>query len=147
MKQCSFLSLVVRVAIFLAAALSAAPKLSLAGRFDTAHLSITAQGLADAYNKNEIAADEKFKDRQINIGGIVEKIGRDNQGNPYLTFHCTETTTIGIGVGTTSTPIKCVFDPKDEHALGQLQTGRTCTIYGTVTGRKNREIVIKDCSL
>jgi hypothetical protein len=127
--------------------ISFGPNSSDAGRYDSAHLSITAQGLADAYNKNEFAADERFKDRQINIGGIVEKIGRDNQGNPYLTFHCVETNTGRIGVVTTSTPIKCVFDPKDEHALAQLQTGRTCTIYGTVTGRKNREVVIKDCSL
>jgi len=118
-----------------------------AGRYDSAHLSITAQGLADAYNKNEIAADEKFKDRQLNVGGILEKVGRDNQGVPYLTFHTTETTTMGSSTVTMNTSIKCLFDPKDEHALGQLQTGRTCTIYGTVVGKKNREIVMKDCSL
>ena len=60
--------------------ITAAAQFAHAGRYDTAHLSITAQALSDEYNRNEIAADERFKDRQINVGGIIHTIGRDEGG-------------------------------------------------------------------
>ena len=117
-----------------------------AGRYDTAHLSITAQGLFDEYTRNEIAADEKYKDRQLNVGGVIQKVGRDN-GIPYITFLCSETTSLGTGTMTIHSAVRCLFDPKDEHRLAQLQTGRTFSVYGTVVGKKNREVLLKDCSL
>ena len=119
------------------------PRNLFAGRNDSSHFTITAQGLFDEYGKNEIAADEHYRQRQIIVGGIISKIGRDGE-MPYVTLKCSETISASaVAIG----GVKCYFPAERQHSLTQLQVGRTCSVYGTVMGKHNREIVLQDCSL
>ena len=119
-----------------------------AGRNDSAHLSITAQGLFDEYSKNEIAADERFKNREIVVGGLIQKIGRDSSDVPYIMLKCTEASPSSAVVITLSNGgVRCVFDPQQAHSLTHLQVGRTCSVYGKVVGKHNHEVIVANCSL
>src|SRR5690606_32260422 len=47
---------------------------------------VTARELFDAYESNEIAAGERYKDRWIQVSGSVDDIGKDLLGDLYVTL-------------------------------------------------------------
>lgn len=46
----------------------------------------TAQQLAQAYDSNTVAADQRFKGKRFQVTGTVESINTDMFGNPYVTL-------------------------------------------------------------
>ncbi|MGS1028816.1 OB-fold protein [Burkholderia glumae] len=49
-------------------------------------IEISAVDLYNAYKANEVAADAKYKGKQIKITGIVGTIGKDVMDDPYITL-------------------------------------------------------------
>ena len=47
---------------------------------------ITASKLYKEYNANEIAADEKYKGKIIEVTGVIRDIGNDIMDNAYITL-------------------------------------------------------------
>src|SRR5437763_788257 len=64
-----------------------------AGSMDSAYgLSVRAVDLAKAYQENAVAAQAKYAGARLSVGGIITKIGIDNDGDPYIILegpvHC-----------------------------------------------------------
>ena len=46
----------------------------------------SAQQLAQAYDRNTVAADQQFKGKRFKVSGVVDSINTDMFGNPYVTL-------------------------------------------------------------
>ncbi|QIJ00830.1 hypothetical protein GII23_12390 [Stutzerimonas balearica] len=49
-------------------------------------LEVSAQQLAQAYDRNTVAADQQFKGKTFKVTGVVDSINTDLFGNPYVTL-------------------------------------------------------------
>ncbi|MDH1443212.1 OB-fold putative lipoprotein [Pseudomonas sp. GD03722] len=47
---------------------------------------VSAQQLAQAYDRNTVAADQQFKGKRFKVTGTVDSINTDMFGNPYITL-------------------------------------------------------------
>ncbi|HBN9704022.1 tRNA_anti-like [Pseudomonas aeruginosa] len=47
---------------------------------------VSAQQLAQAYDRNTVAADQQFKGKRFKVSGVVDSINTDLFGNPYVTL-------------------------------------------------------------
>lgn len=47
---------------------------------------ISAQQLAQAYDRNTVAADQQFKGKRFKVTGVVDSINIDMFGHPYVTL-------------------------------------------------------------
>ena len=119
------------------------------GTVDRSRLSITAQALYSEYDRNELAADQKYKGREINVGGIVEKIAKDKDGTPYVILRCSHTHTSSdahpVEIVMSGNGVRCVFDERQAPRLIKLQPGQTFSVYGKVVGKKNRDVIVENC--
>ena len=49
-------------------------------------LEVSAKQLAQAYERNTVAADQQFKGKRFKVTGVVDSINTDLFGNPYVTL-------------------------------------------------------------
>lgn len=49
-------------------------------------IEVSAQQLAQAYERNTVAADQQFKDKRFKVSGVVDSINTDLFGKPYVTL-------------------------------------------------------------
>ena len=96
--------------------------------------SISAKNLYDIYYANEVAADEKFKDKRITVYGVIESINKNIADQPYIT----------LSAGTLSY-INCRFDKNKINQLISLQKKTMITIEGTCSGKIITSIHLHDC--
>ena len=86
-------------------------------------IEVTANEIYQAYEDNQIVADDRFKDKDIIVTGVVDDIKRDLVGNPYVTL---ETGTYWS--------VQCIFPKEDVAVLIKLSKGQKVRIAGKVTG-------------
>ena len=99
-------------------------------------IHILASELLNEYEDNEVAADGKYKDKIIEVSGIVEKISKnifstahvDLKGDRFLHY------------------VSCEFRPEDASSLATLKKGQSIRIKGTV-GTYFLGITLKKCSI
>jgi hypothetical protein len=92
--------------------------------------TLTADQLLDDYKKNQIGADQKYKDKLIQITGKVSGIGKLPLAGYYID--------IGMAQEGELFGIKCILDKEDkaaEERAGQLKEGDTITIAGRCEGK------------
>lgn len=100
--------------------------------------AITAQELADAYQANEVAADEQYKGKQVTVTGRIKSIGKDIFDKiPYVEIETSEQLT----------SIRCIFSSKDVNILSSLARGESIAISGTVRGAGVISIHVEDCTI
>jgi hypothetical protein len=93
----------------------------------------------DTYMENEVAGDQQYKGRRLQIVGKVTRIGRDLANNAYVT--------LDNGRGKPGLfSVQCVFEAADEKPLGTLAPGKWVTIIGTGAG-KFGNVLVKQCQL
>jgi hypothetical protein len=92
-------------------------------------ITISANDLIYAYEVNEISADAQYKDKTIQVSGVISSINKDIFGKAYIEL---------------SAYIRCYFD--NESALLNSSVGQNVTIQGTCDG-KSVYIKIEDCSI
>lgn len=49
-------------------------------------IEVSAQQLAQAYDRNTVAADQQFKGKRFKVTGVVDSINTDIFGDPYVTL-------------------------------------------------------------
>ena len=74
------------------------------------------------YNENEIAADEKYKGKIIEVTGVIRDIGNDIMDNAYITLVGNEY----FG------DIQCYFNEKS--VVAKLSKGKRITVIGSCSG-------------
>ena len=97
---------------------------------------MTADALFDEYQKDKVAADQKYKGKVLTITGTVDIVKVGLSGNPYVTM---KTSNLVLRV-------QFLFKKKDESALSRLRKGDQATIRGRVSGRIGN-VLLEDCEV
>lgn len=95
---------------------------------------ITAPDLYQAYDANEVSADEQYKGKKIAVTGIIGSIGKDVLDNPY----------VSLEVGYLKS-VNCYFSDENNEIISQLGKGEKVTIIGKCKGFTLRNVVIQNC--
>lgn len=99
---------------------------------------MTAVALFNQYKENEVAADEKFKGKTMDVEGTVEKISKDFTDEMYVV----------VKAGEMLTSINGYFDDSHKSALASLKPGQRVILRGRVDGFiMNMNVVVKGCQL
>jgi hypothetical protein len=100
-------------------------------------IAISAADLYWAYKANEIAADEQYEGKIVEVTGFINTIGKDILDTPYVTFE----------VGDVLGNVQCMFNKKDESQLSKLRKGQKITVRGRCKGYSIISVLIDDCTL
>lgn len=100
-------------------------------------IEVTAQQLAQAYDRNTVAADQQFKGKRFKVTGVVESINTDMFGNPYVTLR-----------GGVNQFMEPQFELDDAHAsyAAGLQSGMRISLICTGRGDVAKTPMSKDCA-
>ncbi|ATR81715.1 hypothetical protein CS390_03710 [Pseudomonas sp. HLS-6] len=99
-------------------------------------LEVSAQQLAQAYDRNTVAADQQFKGKRFKVTGVVESINTDLFGNPYVTLRG--------GVNQFMEPQFQLDDAHANYAAG-LQSGMRISLICTGSGDVAKTPMSKGC--
>lgn len=88
---------------------------------------ISAVDLTRAYSKNEIAADEKYRDKPLEVSGKITSIS-DTLGSLQVDLEGFKES--GFNIVT----VKCVFDESEKPAIAKLEKGQKTVLQGTGDG-------------
>lgn len=99
-------------------------------------IAVSAQQLAQAYDRNTVAADQQFKGKRFKITGVVEAINTDMFGNPYVTLR-----------GGVNQFMEPQFELDDAHAnyAAGLQSDMRISLICTGRGDVAKTPMSKDC--
>ncbi len=98
----------------------------------------TKQFITD-FDKNQLAAEEKYKGQTVKLTAYIKNISEDILGNPFLSL---QPTSDEYYFGTS---IQCIFKNKSE--LISVENGQQVTIVGKVDSQDIGIIGIDDCSI
>jgi hypothetical protein len=93
-----------------------------------------ARVLGDAYDKNKVAADKKYKGKRIQMTATLMNVNDDN-----LSFGDITTKEFSL------TQVSCRLS--DESQAEKVENGKKYTLVGTVTGQDLGVIGFDDCSI
>lgn len=101
-----------------------------------APISITAERLIAEYEANEVAADEKYKGKMMEVTETIKEIGKDFLNNMYVTLE--------NGEKFSFRSVECTFGESLRKEAASLSKGRRITIRGQCKGMI-ADIQIKNC--
>lgn len=88
-------------------------------------IAVTAEKLCEEAEANAIAAEEKYKDKLVEVTGTVKSIGKDILDQSYITLSSGDQYSI--------ISVQCYFTDKNEISkVAQLKEGDEVTVIGTV---------------
>ncbi len=115
----------------------------LAGSLDQPHsLSTRADVIAEAYEANVIAADARYRGRQLSLGGKIKEINvNEDVGVPYVI----------LDGGNSKLDIKCVFSAgAGAQRIATQKVGLIVVISGTLAGKQKEYgsyVMMQDCRM
>ncbi|MDC0719109.1 OB-fold protein [Nannocystis bainbridge] len=114
---------------------SSAPEPPKAPQIDA---RVTARELFEAYEKNEIAADNRFKDKLLEVSGKVDNVGKDLLDTPYVA--------LSTGGKFDILGVQAFFDDASLPKLANLSKGQDVTVACRCDG-KFGNVMLKECTL
>jgi hypothetical protein len=96
---------------------------------------LTAYQLYKAYEDNEVAADQKYKDKVLVVTGYVDDIGKDIMDDIYVT----------LKTGQYFGSIQCFFSDAHENRAAELKKGQKLKLKGKCAG-KMMNVLVKGCT-
>ena len=100
-------------------------------------ISISPADLLREYEKNEVAADSRYKGRTLIVRGKIARIGRDIGDTAYVSFKNDHPSFRSV---------QCFFGRSAEAQLGELSPGDEVLISGKCDGLFGT-VSLKDCQL
>ena len=88
-----------------------------------ASYKVTAVDLYKEYDANSVAADQKYKDKVLEVSGKICNIGEDITGVPYIVLAGDEYGMVGV---------QCCFG--DENVVAKLSKDQQVTVSGKCDG-------------
>ena len=101
-------------------------------------MKVDALEFATEFDKNQLRAEEKYKNKLVELTAVVKNISEDIVGSPYVSLE-------PAGGKMFGTSIKCVF--KEKSQLTALENDQTVTITGTVNNQSLGIIQLDGCNL
>lgn len=99
-------------------------------------IKITASDLMDAYNKNEVKADNLYKDKKLKITGTVDSIGKDVLDDTYVCLKSGDEYSLDS--------VQCYVVKESMDKAAELKKGDKITITGICDGG-SLNVVVKKC--
>lgn len=98
---------------------------------------VSAQQLAQAYERNTVAADQQFKGKRYKVTGVVDSINTDMFGNPYVTLR-----------GGVNQFMQPQFELDEQHAsyAAALQSGMRISLVCTGRGDVAKTPMSNNCA-
>lgn len=100
-------------------------------------IEISADDLYSAYKENEVAADQKYKNKMLEISGTVNSIGKDITDTIYITLE----------TGELLNSVQCYFKNSEADAVASLSKGQEITVIGKCTGLTLTNVMIKESKI
>lgn len=116
-----------------------APQSTSTSNQNSAPILVSANQLMTDYANNEIAADNKYKNENLEISGLVQSVNEGILSDPYIVI-----------VPTTNTAfsgIQCHFNESQAQELSTLNSGQSITVEGTGNGEILGEQMVENCSI
>lgn len=101
-------------------------------------IKVSAIKIINDYSANEVAADAKYKDSPIEVTGIINSVGKDVMGIPYITVS-------GDQFGITN--VQCMFAQGSESELAKVSKGEQITLRGNATGKVIINVLLSGCQI
>ena len=108
------------------------PESPYAGHYD---YKMTSKELSEAYNENEVAADQKYKGKKILLTGKVESINKDVLEESYITLE--GDTYFGT--------INCSVN--NENIAASIKKNNQYSLIGVCTGMILGNVMLSNCQL
>jgi hypothetical protein len=102
----------------------------------SADISVTATELSADYQANEVAAQQKYGGKKLEISGEISKIRLNFRDHPTLYLNS------GVLL-----PVQAEFDPSRSDDLAKLQVGESVTVYCSSISEVIAEPLARDCEL
>lgn len=100
------------------------------------YTKITADKLASDYKANEIAADNAYKGKMVEVTGIVDSIGKGLFDEPYIT----------LKTGEVLVNVQCYLKTTEADKAATLTQGQQVVIRGKADGLLIN-VKVKDCEI
>jgi hypothetical protein len=91
------------------------------------------------FDENQLAAEERYEDKQVKLSGYIKNISEDITGSPFLSINPNRDEYYF------GTNIQCMFKEKSE--LTSLKNGQGVSFVGKVSSQSLGIIILKDCSV
>lgn len=98
---------------------------------------ISAYALSQEYDANKVAADAKYKDKVLEMSGVIDEVGKDILDAPYVKLE-------GINM---FAGVQCFFSTSDEPLLAELSEGQSITLRGRVSSELIGSVIVKGCKI
>ena len=101
-------------------------------------IKIESWGLVEAYESNEVAADERYKGKVLEVSGVVNAVKKDILDTMYIELK---------GGGEFELRgVQCYFDDSHTNSLSNLSKGQWVTIRGRCDGLM-MNVLLKECEI
>ena len=98
--------------------------------------TLSADQLYNEYNRNEVAADSKYKGKVVIVSGTIQDIGKDIMDDAYIV----------IGGSGFLDGVQCMFTKGMQSSVARLSKGQQVRVKGEVVGKMGNVLVNK-CSM
>jgi hypothetical protein len=102
--------------------------------------------LLGAYESNEISADQLYKGKRVFVEAVVEKVGRDMSGQPYIILRDYLPHKGARTVRNDLRSVQAFFPSSALQQLAHLQSGVMILVTGTCDGLM-LNVLLRDCVL
>ncbi len=99
-------------------------------------IKISAVQLNKEYDANKVAADQKYKDKIVEMSGIIDDIGKTILDKPYVIIKGKEYSPFVI---------QCMFDNEYKNKLANLSKEQSITVKCQVSSELIGYIILRDC--
>jgi len=100
--------------------------------------SIDAYDIIHDYIENTVVADAKYRDKTLEIKGVVSDIGKDLIDVPFLTIR---------GSKFTFEAMRCNFAKADEPLLANVVKSQEIIVRGNIAGEKLGTVLVTGCKI
>ncbi|MDD5726112.1 MAG: hypothetical protein PHC53_01720 [Patescibacteria group bacterium] len=104
---------------------------------EPAVIKITADQLYSEYEANEVAADNAYKGKILEVSGKIDNIAKDILDNPYITLK----TQVMFG------SVQCFLKDSEQSKAATLKKGQNIVVRGKGSGQTLGNVMIMDCEI
>jgi putative nucleic acid binding protein len=101
-----------------------------------AAVKVTATDLMQAYVDNKVKADDTYKDKTVEVSGVISEVGKDIMNSPYVALKTKEMIYT----------VQVYFTDEENKKLGDLKKGQSIKATGKCTGALGN-VLIKEAVL
>lgn len=101
-------------------------------------IKVSAAQLSEEYNANQVAADAKYKDKTLEISGVIDDIQKDILDTPYIILRGNANSFFGV---------QCMFSKEDEAKLVNLSKEQNIVLRGNVSSEFIGNVIVRGCSI